>query len=47
MNSRIRVAWNKEAECFIATHPYTNVKGYSVTISKAIKDWQWWWEVPY
>ena len=47
MKSKLVVKWNKQTQEYNVTHPHTNVKGYGKTISQAIANWIWWWEVPY
>lgn len=47
MRDKLIVKWNRELQEFHVTHPHTNVKGFGKTISQAINNWIWWWQVPY
>lgn len=43
--NKLCVKWNGQE--FVCTHPNTNVTGHGSTISAAIKNWQYWWNIPY
>ena len=43
--SKLRVFW--DGFQYVAHHNNTNVLGLGPTPGAAIRDWQWWWNVPY
>ncbi len=44
---KLVVKWCGIAGAYCCTHPNTNVTGYGATPGAAIKDWQFWWSIPY
>lgn len=44
---KLRVVWRAGEQEFYATHPNTNVTGHGPTPGDAIRDWQYWWNIPY
>lgn len=47
MKEKLIVKWNKELKEFHVTHPSINVRGFGKTISQAMDNWIWWWQVPF
>jgi len=47
MTVKLKVIWRPDRKEFWATHPNTNVTGQGQTPGEAIRDWQYWWAMPY
>ncbi len=46
-NRKLVVKWRKDRQCYEARHPRTNVTGHGDSPGAAIRNWQWWWDVPF
>lgn len=46
-NAKLKVVFSKSIREFVATHPNTNVIGYGHTPGAAVRNWQYWWNIPY
>lgn len=44
---KLVVVWVKAEQRYLCTHPNTNVTGHGATPGDAIRDWQYWWDIPY
>ena len=44
---KLKVVWCPINAEFVATHPNTNVKGYGQSPGEAVRNWQYWWNIPY
>ena len=46
-DAKLKVVWIAAEQKFFAAHPNTNVTGHGHTPGAAIRDWQYWWNIPY
>lgn len=44
---KLQVKWRSDIGLFFCTHPNTNVTGQGQSPGAAIRDWQYWWNIPY
>jgi hypothetical protein len=45
--SKLKVVWLPDNQEFYVTHPNTNVTGFGKTPGAAIRNWLFWWNIPY
>jgi hypothetical protein len=45
--AKLKVVWQSDKQEFIATHPNTNVKGYGRSPGESVRNWEFWWNIPY
>ena len=47
MRKKLKVQWCPAKRIYLCTHPQTNVCGEGTTPGEAIRNWQYWWTIPY
>lgn len=44
---KLVVKWRADQKRYECKHPHTNVVGHGGSPGAAIRNWKYWWEIPY